>query len=69
MAETYLSIPEIAERLGTGERFARRLIEERRIEYKRFGRHVRVAESVLDAYIESCSVQPIRRPRRVRRAA
>lgn len=58
--ERYLSIPEVAEALGTGERFARRLIEERRIEFKRFGRHVRVAASVLDAYVDRCTVAPAR---------
>jgi excisionase family DNA binding protein len=60
MSERYLSVAEVAERLGTTERFPRRLIEERRIEFKRFGRHVRIAESVLDAYIESCTVRPLR---------
>ncbi|MDQ7904833.1 helix-turn-helix domain-containing protein [Phytohabitans sp. ZYX-F-186] len=74
MVERYLSVPEVAERLGTKERFARRLIEERRIEFKRFGRHVRVAESVLLAYIDSCTVSTVRRaptrqPRRLRRVA
>jgi excisionase family DNA binding protein len=54
--DRYLSIPEVAERLGTSQRFARRLVEERRIEFKRFGRHVRIADSVLLAYIESCTV-------------
>jgi excisionase family DNA binding protein len=67
--ERYLSILEVAERLGTTERFPRRLIEERRIEFKRFGRHVRIAESVLDAYIESCTVAAVQRVSRVRRAA
>lgn len=61
MPERYLSVAEVAERLGTTERFPRRLIEERRIEFKRFGRHVRIAESVLNAYIESCTVRPRRR--------
>lgn len=61
MAERYLSIPEVAERLGTTERFPRRLIEERRIKFQKFGTHVRIAESVLNAYIESCTVSPIRR--------
>lgn len=60
--ERYLSIPEAAERLGTTDRFPRRLVEERRIEFKRFGRHIRIAESVLDAYIESCTVAPRQRP-------
>ena len=55
MAEKYLSIPDIAAILGTTDRFPRRLIEERRIEFKRFGRHVRIAESVLRAYIDSLS--------------
>jgi excisionase family DNA binding protein len=53
--DRYLSVGQVAERLGTSQRFARRLIEERRIDFKRFGRHVRIAESVLDAYIESCT--------------
>lgn len=56
--ERYLSVGEVAARLGTTERFPRRLIEERRIEFVRFGRHVRIAESVLTAYIESCTVCP-----------
>jgi excisionase family DNA binding protein len=61
--DRYLSVPEVAERLGTSERFIRRLIEERRIEFKRFGRHVRIAESVLFAYIDSCTVPEVGRRR------
>ena len=69
MADRYLSLEEVAERLGTKLRFARRLVEERRIEYKHFGRHVRVAESVLEDYIEKGTVPAVRRPSRGRRAA
>lgn len=69
MAERYLSVAEVAERLGTTERFPRRLIEERRIEFHRFGRHVRIAESVLNAYIAACTVAPVKRSTRKRRAA
>lgn len=70
MAEKYLTIPQVAERLGTTERFPRRLIEERRIEFKRFGRHVRIGESVLAEYIESCTIRPVERRRgRTRRGA
>lgn len=61
MPEKFLSIPEVAARLGTTERFPRRLIEERRIEFKRFGRHVRIAESVLNDYIDRCTVAPVQR--------
>jgi excisionase family DNA binding protein len=39
--------------LCTGERFIRRLIAERRIDYIKLGRHVRVQRSVLDAFIRS----------------
>jgi excisionase family DNA binding protein len=66
--DRYLSIPEVADRLGTTERFPRRLLAERRIEFKRFGRHVRISERVLDAYIEASTVAPIAR-RTDRRAA
>ncbi|WP_433051680.1 excisionase family DNA-binding protein [Dactylosporangium sp. CS-033363] len=59
--DRYLTVAEVAEVLGTTERFPRRLIEERRIEFKRFGRHVRIAASVLDAYIEASTVAPRRR--------
>jgi excisionase family DNA binding protein len=69
VAERYLSVSEVAERLGTTERFPRRLIEERRIEFQRFGRHVRIAESALNAYIDACTVVPLKRPTKKRRAA
>ncbi|MFJ5613011.1 excisionase family DNA-binding protein [Streptomyces sp. NPDC093221] len=67
MPERLLKIPEAAERLGTGERFIRRLISERRIAFVKVGRHVRITETVLDAYIEANTVQPVtRRHTRVR---
>ncbi|HWD02748.1 MAG TPA: excisionase family DNA-binding protein [Amycolatopsis sp.] len=56
--EQYLKVEEVAEMLGTSVRFPRRLIEERRIEFVKVGRHVRIAESVVTAYIESCTVRP-----------
>ena len=58
--ERYLTVDEVADRLGTTVRFPRRLIEERRIEFVRIGRHVRIAESVLSAYVEACTVAPVR---------
>lgn len=69
MPGRFLSIKEVAEWLSTTERFPRRLIEERRIEFVRFGRHIRIAESVLLSYIESNTVTPISRSRRGRRVA
>jgi excisionase family DNA binding protein len=49
-----LSVPEVADRLGTSERFVRRLIAERRIPFYKLGHgrraHVRIAESDLINY-------------------
>lgn len=42
MADHLLTVAEAGEMLGTGERFVRRLIAERRIRYVKLGRPVRV---------------------------
>ncbi|MFF8030921.1 excisionase family DNA-binding protein [Streptomyces sp. NPDC016626] len=55
-----LTVEQVAELLGTTVRFPRRLIEERRIEYVKVGRHVRIRESVVRALIETNTVQPRR---------
>ncbi|WP_443333188.1 helix-turn-helix domain-containing protein [Streptomyces sp. CB03234] len=54
-----LSVADAAERLGTGVRFIRRLVAERRIRYVKVGKHVRIAESALAAYIEERTVEPV----------
>jgi excisionase family DNA binding protein len=56
--DTLLSIEQAAERLGTSERFVRRLIAERRIAYMKLGRHVRIAGGDLDAFVASGRVEP-----------
>lgn len=58
-----LSVAEAAERLGTTERFPRRLVAERRITFVKVGRHVRIPESALSAFIDANTVQPSRRRR------
>lgn len=55
-----LTLEESAEILGTGLRFARRLIAERRIEFVKIGRHVRIPERALHAFIEASTVYPTR---------
>ena len=57
---------ELAELLGTSERFPRRLIAERRIKFVRVGRHVRVPESALREFIEAGLVEPTTAVRRRR---
>lgn len=58
-ADRLLTVAEVAERLGTSERFPRRLIEERRITFVRLGRKVRIPESALDDFIAAGRVHPI----------
>jgi excisionase family DNA binding protein len=64
-----LTVEQVAERLGTTVRFPRRLIAERRIAFVKVGRHVRIPENVLTAFIEANTVEPVRRRARYRRAA
>lgn len=61
MADRYLSVGQVAELLGTTERFPRRLIAERHITFVKVGRHVRIPESALGAFIDANTVQPLRR--------
>jgi len=65
-----LTVQEVAERLGTGVRFPRRLIEERRITFVKVGRHVRIPESAMNAFVVANTVQPLTmRPVALRGAA
>jgi excisionase family DNA binding protein len=59
-----LTVGQVAELLGTTERFPRRLIAERRIRFVRVGRHVRIPESALGEFIAAGVVEPIIRGRR-----
>jgi excisionase family DNA binding protein len=49
--ERLLTVDEAGEALNTGSRFVRRLIAERRIEFVRIGRHVRISERALVAFV------------------
>ncbi|MFF5537291.1 helix-turn-helix domain-containing protein [Streptomyces cinerochromogenes] len=63
MADRLLTVAEAGDLLGTGERFVRRLIAERRIRYVKLGRPVRIPESAIADYIEVRTVEPVRRIR------
>ena len=54
-----LGVAEVAELLGTTERFPRRLIAERRIRFVRVGRHVRIPLEAVREYVESETVPPL----------
>jgi excisionase family DNA binding protein len=55
--DTLLTVEQAAERLGTSERFVRRLIAERRITYVKLGRHVRIAETDLINFVATRRVE------------
>jgi excisionase family DNA binding protein len=54
-----LTVEAAAERTSTSVRFIRRLIAERRIEFVKVGRHVRISETTLADFIDAGRVQPM----------
>ena len=50
-SDRLLDVIETAAALGVGERMVRRLIAERRIPFHKIGKHVRVLQSDVDAFI------------------
>jgi excisionase family DNA binding protein len=52
-APVLLTVDQVAARLGTKPRFVRRLVAERRIDFIKLGRLVRIAESDVDAFIKA----------------
>ena len=64
--ERLLTVAEVAELLGTTERFPRRLIAERRIRFVRVGRHVRIPVSAVGDFISAGLVEPVHSARRGR---
>jgi excisionase family DNA binding protein len=56
--ERHLTVGQVAELLGTTDRFPRRLIAERRIKFVRVGRHVRIPESAVRELLEAGLVEP-----------
>lgn len=69
LIERQLTVAQVAELLGTTERFPRRLIAERRIRFVRMGRHVRIPESAVRELIAAGLVEPIKPPGRPKSAA
>ncbi|WP_280461279.1 helix-turn-helix domain-containing protein [Nocardia carnea] len=65
----YLNVEEAAEYLGTGVRFVRRLVAERRIVFYKLGNHVRFTAADLDAFAEAGRVGVIAPGSGVRKGA
>ena len=47
------TVAQAGDYLGTGERFVRRLVAERRISYVKLGKYVRLQRSTLNDFIEA----------------
>jgi excisionase family DNA binding protein len=54
-----LTVEEAAEVLGTGVRFTRRLVAERRIPFVKVGRHVRIPTTALREFIAAATVSTV----------
>ncbi len=67
-AKGLLDLDGVATRLGVGERYVRRLVEERRIPYRKIGRYLRFDQAEVEAWIEQCRVDA-ERPLLERRGA
>ena len=59
MDDSLLTVEQAAQLLGTGVRFPRRLISERRIRFVRVGRHVRIPQASLAEFIAAGTVEPM----------
>jgi len=57
---TYFDCAAAGAYLGTGERFVRRLVAERRIPYVKIGKHVRLAEADLAAFLAAGRIEALR---------
>ncbi|MGY4099110.1 excisionase family DNA-binding protein [Nocardia sp. R16R-3T] len=55
----YVDVDGAAVYLGTGVRFIRRLVAERRVVFYKVGGHVRFKVSDLEAYAQAGKVEPI----------
>ncbi|MBB5110811.1 excisionase family DNA binding protein [Micromonospora echinospora] len=55
-----LTVEQAAQRLGTGVRFVRRIVAERRIRFYKVGKYVRFDPDDVADYIQQGQVEPIR---------
>jgi excisionase family DNA binding protein len=53
-----MTVAETAHLMGVTDRMVRRLVLERRVEFLKVGRHVRIRESVANAFLEANTVRP-----------
>lgn len=47
----YYTAKQAAEKMGVGERMVRRLVAERRIEFIKVGKHLRISEDAIEQFL------------------
>jgi len=57
ISDRLLTLAQVAEIMNTSPRMARRLVEERRIEHLRIGRHIRISAAALRSFLEAGKVE------------
>jgi excisionase family DNA binding protein len=55
-----LSVPQVAQMLGIGTRMVYRLVDERRIEYIKIGKHLRFRPNVIFSYLNENTFPRVR---------
>jgi len=50
------TVNQAAQKMGVGERMVRRLIAERRIEFVKVGKHVRISEVAIQHFLQAGTV-------------
>jgi excisionase family DNA binding protein len=58
--ETLLSVAEASELLGVSQMTARRLLDNREIEYLRISNIIRIPQEALVSYMDAATVKPLR---------
>ena len=54
-----LTVAEAAAYINTSERFARRLVSDRRVQVVKLGKHVRIPRPALDEYVAANTREPV----------
>jgi len=52
----YYTAKQAAEKMGVGERMVRRLVAERRIEFIKVGKHVRISDEAIQQFLQDGTV-------------
>lgn len=58
--QEFFTVPELAEHLNVGTRFIYRIVDERRINHHKVGKHLRFHVEDVEGFIKACHVLAVR---------